>query len=297
MKAEQLDWLQATSNRPVAALRLTNDGAESLPPGVLTLYGVDPHAGASFAGDARLSGLPAGESRLLGFAEDLRTSAVRHASRESDTITSISIAKGVLTRRTRHRTVYTVDMTAPAHDARTVLVEFPKVPEAKFALDGGPPGDLESTASAWRVPVSLSAGQTRHIRATSDTIAAEDTVLLDDDTLDNAALDALFTGTGLDAATRAKLQPLIALRETVANRQSALQRLTGQQTDTSADEGRIRDNLRVAFGPGDLHDKLIAAMDRDETRLTTLNAQLADAHKALDAARDALTEAVRRFEL
>ncbi len=39
---------------------------------MLTLY--DAPGDAPYAGDARLGGVPAGESRLLAYAQDLRTS-------------------------------------------------------------------------------------------------------------------------------------------------------------------------------------------------------------------------------
>ncbi|HEY4172042.1 MAG TPA: DUF4139 domain-containing protein, partial [Rhodopila sp.] len=62
--AGRVDLVPFQQTNPLAAVRVTNNGTQSLPAGVLTLY--DTGAGAvGFAGDARLGGLPPGESRLL----------------------------------------------------------------------------------------------------------------------------------------------------------------------------------------------------------------------------------------
>jgi hypothetical protein len=136
MPAEQLDWLQPQSTRPIVAIRLTNTGASGLPAGALTLYTAGP-TGAAFAGDARLSGLPAGETRMLGFAEDLRTTVTRDRTSAPETTLRLTVAHGILRRTTRARQIETVTLTAPAQEPRRILVEFAKTPGATFSR---PPG-------------------------------------------------------------------------------------------------------------------------------------------------------------
>ena len=62
---------------PLAAVELENDGASGLPPGSLTLYEAGPAGAASYLGDARLANLPAGESRLVSYALDQKTTIDR----------------------------------------------------------------------------------------------------------------------------------------------------------------------------------------------------------------------------
>ena len=57
--AERVDLATANDTHPLSAIRITNDTGASMPAGVLTLY--DASGAATFAGDARLGGLPAGE--------------------------------------------------------------------------------------------------------------------------------------------------------------------------------------------------------------------------------------------
>jgi hypothetical protein len=297
MPAEQLDWLQPYSTRPVSAVRLKNTGAASLPPGVLTLY-TESAAGAAFAGDARLSGLPAGESRLLAFAEDLRLHATRDTSAKPAQLMHVSIAKGVLRRTLRDRVTYTVGLTAPPHEARRVLVEFPKNPDAAFSIEGAAIPGQETTATAWRVPIDLKAGETRRITAYADTTeSTSETLLADDGSFDDALLAELTADGNLDPAARAALQPLIALRGALSDRQAAVKTLADQQAAVTADETRLQANLHAVFGPGDLHEKLLAELDADETTLGTLKTTLTRAQQEQDAAHAALADAAAKLEL
>jgi len=297
LPAEQVDWLQAGSNRLVTALRLTNTGATSLPGGALTLYTTDAKTGVAFAGDARLSGLPAGESRLLAFAEDLRTTATRSTSSAPNVLLHVSVADGVLRRSMRLRTVYEVTLIAPARDARRVLVEFPKSAGAAFSVEGGNPPGQEETSTAWRVPVDLKPGEVRHLTAYSDVDRRSEDALLSDNTLQAYLIVQVLTEGQLDPSAEAGFRGLLELRDTEAARQAALHRLAAEQSAVSADEDRLRNNLRVVQGPGDLHTKLLAALDADETRLSALHADIARAQADVDQAHVALADAVRKLNL
>jgi hypothetical protein len=296
MPAEPLDWLQATETRPISAVRLKNTGAESLPAGVLTLYTDDPASGPAFAGDARLAGLPAGETRLLGFAQDLRTTATRTQTTAPRHLLKLTAAHGILHRTLRERTIDTVTLTGPAHQPRRVLVEFPKEDGATFTIEGPSLPNQEQTATAWRVLVPLAPNETRKITADIDTISTVDeNILLNTGDLDGYTLTQITADTDLDPALRAQLQPLFTLRDDVSAKQNALTRLTDQQTAASTDEERIRNNLQVVTTPGNLHEKLLTALDADETRLATLRTSIAQAQTALDAARGALSDAVEKL--
>ena len=112
--AERLDLATGNDPHPLSAIRITNDTGTSMPAGVLTLY--DASGAATFAGDARLGGLPAGERRLLSFAQDLRTT-VERGSTEQTTLASLTAAEGVLHITTRLREVLRITITAPARRA------------------------------------------------------------------------------------------------------------------------------------------------------------------------------------
>ena len=296
--AEQLDLLPARSTRPITALRLTNTLPTSLPAGILTLYTTTPNEGAAFAGDARLSGLPAGQSRLLAFAEDLRTTATRTTSTGPDTVQRVKLVDGILTQSILHRTIMTVTLTAPVHEARRVLVEFPKIEGATFVLpDGKQPGQ-EETSTAWRVPVDLKAGDTRRITAYADTPDSTSEVLLPKGgDFDNDVLVGVLSEPSLDTATRTRLQSLADLRGIETAKQDALRKLTDERDAVITDEQRLRANIQAVFNPGDLRDKLLAQLAADEADLARLRDAIKPAQAEVDAAHAALLDAVRRLVL
>ena len=298
MKAEQVDWLQAYATRPIAALRLTNDGDAGLPPGVLTLYTQDQAHGPAFAGDARLSGLPAGESRLLGFAEDLRMSATRSTAESPEMLVHIAVAQGIVHRKVRRRITNIVELSAPARNDCTILIEFPRSAEATLSFEGGPIAGVEQTANVWRVPVSLRAGQSRKLTAYADTVLSEQENLLSDGgVLDETVLAQFTADTTLDDGTRARLQPVIALQKALAGQRAALKKLGDAQNEATADEERVRNNLRAVTGPGDLHERLLAQLAEDEGQLRDLRTRTDAAQTSLAEAEDALADAVGKLDL
>ena len=283
--AERVDLAAANDTHPLSAIRITNDTGASIPAGVLTLY--DASGAATFAGDARLGGLPAGERRLLSFAQDLRTTVERSSTGET-TLASLTAAQGVLHITTRQREVLRVTITGPANEPRRVLVEIPKGGDRTLTLEGGPIPGVEETATAWRVPVSLKPGEVRKLTATIDRLEREQTALLADDA---AVVVRLLNEQTLTPAARTALQRLAALRQDEAAKRATVDQLKAQQAAILQDEDRIRRNLAAVAANDALHARLTRALDADETRLEQLNQAIEQATAAADKAHQVLAEA------
>ena len=289
--ADRVDLATGNDTHPLSAIRITNNTGASLPAGVLTLY--DPTSAASFAGDARLGGLPVGESRLLSFAQDLRTTVERESSGET-TLASLTASQGVLHITMRQREVLHVTLTAPANEARRVLVEIPKDGDRTLTIEGGPIAGTEETATAWRVPVSLKPGEVRKLTAYIDRLEREDTTLL---TNDAAVVISLLNQQTLTPAARAALQHLAALRQDEATKRAALEQLKTQQAAIEQDEDRIRKNLEVVPASDALHARLTRALDADETKLDQIRTAIDQATAAVDKAHQALADAASSLRL
>src|SRR5262249_19098458 len=115
--AARLALYQAdTSTRnPLAAVRLTNDGETGLPPGILTIYERDKAGNVAYVGDARLSGFPVGETRLLAYALDEKITIERDAA-QTDRLASGTIADGVLRYSRLVRQTVTYRIRGPAKE-------------------------------------------------------------------------------------------------------------------------------------------------------------------------------------
>lgn len=272
---------------PLAAVRLSNDTGASLPAGVLTLY--DATGEAPYAGDARLGGVPTGESRLVSYAQDLRT-GIEWRREDTQALAAVQAARGVLTVTRRNRQVTHAVLTAPAKEGRRVLVEAAK---GGGVLAPGFATPVEETAAAWRFAVDLQPGETRTLSYAVDR-DEEQTIAMDDDADELAAVTGL---PGLSPGARAALERIAALRAAQAAREAERDRLNTQREAVEADEQRLRDNLG-AVQPGEaLRTRLVRQLDADETRHGQLAAAIEAADAAVDKAHGALQEAIAGLKL
>jgi hypothetical protein len=287
--AERIWLVQEGRPHPLAAVRLVNATGASLPAGVLTLY--DLAAEAAFAGNARLGGVPVGGSRLLAFAEDLRT-GVDWRTSEATTIASLTAASGVLHIERRERTTLTITLTAPPTESRTLLLEIPRSEDATLLAEGGLKPS-EATGSVWRVPVELSAGASESVVLHVDRMRTEETALAEDSPL----LAAILNEQGLTEKARAALQHIASLRGALAAREADATRLTAQRAALEQDEERLRKNIAAVPASDALHGSLIRALAADEMQLSALASEIATADAALAEARAALQQAVQTLRI
>ncbi len=289
--AERVDLATGDDPHPLSAIRITNDTGASMPAGVLTLY--DTSGAATFAGNARLGGLPAGENRLLSFAQDLRTTVERSSTGET-TLASLTAADGVIHITTRQREVLHVTLTGPANEPRQVLVEIPKEGDRTLTLENGPIAGIEETATAWRVPVTLNPGEVRKLTAYIDRLESEQTALLADDA---QVVVRLLNEQALTPEARAALLRLAALRQEETSKRATLSQLKAQRVSMLEDEDRIRRNLAVVAANDALHARLTRALDADETELEKLRQAIDQATAAADKAHEALADAAGSLKL
>ncbi len=288
LPASRISLLTQGQAHPLATLRLANASAASLPAGVLTLY--DAQGAAPYAGDARLGGVPAGESRLIAYAQDLRT-GVEWKQEDSVTVASITAAGGTLTVGERNRQVTHVTLTAPAHEPRHVLVEAAKPNGGTIAGDFAQPA--EETAAAWRFAVDLRPGEVKQLAFAVDQTERQDIAILDDED----AVAAVLNLQGASPQARAALQRVADLRAQEAARTAERERLTAQLSALDMDEDRLRKNL-AAIQPGDaLRTRLVRQLDADETRHGQLDTAMDAANGAVDKAHQALADAIAGLKI
>ena len=278
---------------PLASIRVRNDEPRGLPAGVLTLY--DTLGGMSFAGDARLGGLPAGETRLLSFARDLRTTIETKLSPAPDVITAVTAADGVLQVTSRLRQAVHFDLTGPAREARDLLLEIPRAaPDQTLSFEDGKTRVTETTAAAFRVAVSLAPGETRGLNAWLDQPSRQSVALLDGD---GATLTAIAGTDRLSAAGRAGLRRVLDQRVDLAREDAELEQARKSLAGVEADEDRLRRNLGAVSSSDSLRSRLTKALDADETRIDEIREKIEDAEARVEKARRTLNETVSALKL
>ena len=295
--AERLSLYQPGTQprNPLAALRLTNDGSGSggggLPPGVLTLYETVGGAPA-YVGDARLAALPAGDSRLLSFAVD-QAVTIDRSEQPGRTLSRASLADGVLQLTVTERQTTTYRIAGDAREDRSVIVEHPRragwdLVEPANATTGNAAPD--TTADAYRLPVSVPAGGTATLTVSLERPRVERIGLAD---LPAEQVLAYAASAELPAPVREALGKVAALRSAVADKERRVADLEREQADIAREQERLRQNLAALPRDSDLFKRTIGKMGDQETRLDALSRDLAAARKEAEAARGTLRDQVR----
>ena len=264
---------------PLSAVELVNDRDASLPPGIVTIY-ENGAGGAAYLGDARLAATPAGETRLLSFALDQKTTIEED---DSATVTTarLRIANGLLTLDdvTRRRAAYRVKTDAP----RRLIVLTDKLSGGHIVEPKGVPvGEADGRL---RIGFDVPAGDGQTLAVVQEMTQTRAVALAG---LDDTALATYARSGGLDPETRARLEKLGALRARQAEAERALTQTMGRIEKVIADQMRLR-NLVVAAGAGsDLQKRYVSGLDADESELARLRAEQATREQARDAAQAAL---------
>jgi hypothetical protein len=283
--AQRLALYQAdtAARNPLAAVRLTNDGETGLPPGILTIYERDKAGNVSYVGDARLSGFPVGETRLLAYALDEKITIERDAA-QTDRIASGTIVDGVLryARLLRQTTTYRV--RGPAKEPRQMVIVQRRLPG--WTLVKPEAKGIEISEGNYRIPLQLPGGdQTGLFEVVQEQTQQQELRLLD-----GAAeqIRVFAQAKEFDAKTREALTKILQLQQAVGEAQRQVSRLDAERQQIVQEQSRLRDNLGRVPANSDLQRRYLATLDRQETEIEALGKRRAEAEKAVETARDAL---------
>ncbi|MBI1205945.1 MAG: DUF4139 domain-containing protein [Azospirillum sp.] len=290
--AERLALYQPATepHHPLATVRLRNDGSSGLPPGILTLYERGADGVVSFVGDARLAALPVGEERLLSFAVDQKVRIDREDS-SGQILTRARAEGGVLQVTTTERSTTRYSIAGAAQESRVVVIEHPR--RAGWELVEPKDAKPELTSAAYRLRQEVGPATAATLDVVLERPRAERFELV------NLAADQILyyaKAQALPAALRTALARLAELRAAVADRQRAIEQVQRDQSEVGRDQQRLRDNLNAVPRDSDLYRRYLAKLGEQEDRLERLNADLATARAAADAARQALIDYARSLK-
>jgi hypothetical protein len=289
--AQRLALYQAdtAARNPLAAVRLTNDGETGLPPGILTIYERDKAGAVSYVGDARLSGFPVGETRLLAYALDEKITIERDAA-QTDRLSTGKIVQGVLqySRVIRQTTTYRV--RGPAKEPRTLVVVQRRLPG--WTLVKPDAKGIEISEGNYRIPLQLPGGdQTGTFDVVQEQTQQQELQLLDGDA---DQIKVFAQAREFDAKTREALARILQLQQVVAEAERQEEKVDAERQRSSRSRGACARTARVPPN-SDLQRRYLATLDRQETELEVLGKRKAAAGKAVETARDALRNFVSQL--
>ena len=252
---------------PMRGIEVTNSTGLQLLPGPISVY---DHG--TYAGDAQIGHVPAGDRRLLAYSVDLAlTSERKDASNEQ--VRRVRIVKGLLETTTLRRLTTTLafankDQARP----RTIIVEYPR--STGWDLKA-PEKPYETTEALYRFVVDAAKGGNAQVEiALERTDAASYTLT----SLDLPRLMS-FTkvgGTVSDAVINAfkEVQRRSGL---VADAKRRIAELEKEKTEIDADQGRVRQNMGTIDRTSELYRRYMEKLAMQESRLETIAKDLATA--------------------
>ncbi len=271
------------ARNPLAAIRLTNDGESGLPPGIITLYERDKAGNVAYVGDARLSGFPVGETRLLAYALDEKITIERDVA-QTDRLATGTISGGVLklSRIVRQTTTYRV--RGPAKEPRQLIVVQRRLPG--WTLTKPDAKGIDISEGNYRIPFTLPGGdQTQTLEVVQEQTQQQELRLVD------GAADQIRVyaqAREFDAKTREALTKVLQLQQSVAEAQRRGAQVDAERQAIVQEQGRLRENLARVPANSDLQRRYLATLDKQESDLEALAKRKVDAEKAVETARDAL---------
>ena len=285
MPAQRLALYQAetAARNPLAAIRLSNDGDSGLPPGIITLYERDKAGYVAYVGDARLSGFPVGETRLLAYALDEKITVERDAA-QTDRIANGTIAQGALRLSRIIRQTVTYRVRGPAKEPRQLVVVQRRLPG--WTLVKPDPKSVELSEGNYRIPFQLPGGdQTQTFEVVQEQTQQQELRLVD------TAADQIRVyaqAREFDAKTRDALTKVLQLQGGVADAQRKVTQADAERQQIVQEQARLRDNLARVPANSDLQRRYLATLDKQETELEAIAKRRTDADKEVEAAREAL---------
>jgi hypothetical protein len=273
-----LDTRQANLSA-VYGMRIRNTTGLHLAGGPITIY-----QDGLYAGDAQVTDVAPGDSRLISYALDSDLVVGRETPTYQSDITSLAISNGVLTATRKQRQVQTFTMRNKASEAKTVLLQIPI--DTNYTLVE-PKVPSEKSPTEYRFEVVVPAEATTPFKFAGERVVYESVVVL------NADIDTLAAyakNTQVSPSLKTALNGVVIRRNKLRELQNRRAYIEKQIEEISAEQTRIRSNMNSLARSSDLYKRYVAKLSAQESQIETLRREVArlralesDANRELSA--------------
>lgn len=252
---------------PMNAAELTNSTGKTLDGGPITVYDA-----SSYAGEALVETLKAGDKRLISYGVDLGTRITTKIDSAAANVREIHMRRGILTTRNaiQETKTYTINNVDAAR--KTLIIEHP-LRQGYALLSETKPKEVTSTAQRFEVAIGG--------KATEKFVVREERVYDQSSSVTNATPDVLIAmtqGRPLSAAGRTQLDRIIAKKREIIANQAQVQTAQTTLANLTTDQQRFRDNigsLRNVAGQEQLVQQYAKQLSDSEARFASTRDQQA----------------------
>jgi hypothetical protein len=282
-----LIYSESYGEHPMNAAELTNSTGQTLDGGPITVFDA-----ASYAGEALVNTLKAGDKRLISYAVDLGTRMTTQFDSSREMVREIHVNRGMLTTRAAVDETKTYTIRNVDQKPKTLIIEQAQRPDYK--LLGQKPS--ETTTNAYRFEVKLSADTTQKFPVAEervyDTTTAVSSLTPDD-------LLAYVQNKALSETGRRQLQQIASAKRQIADLDNQIRQLDSNAGTIVSDQNRVRENIRSlnqVSGQQDQVQKYARQLATQESDLAGLRDQSSELKKQKTAAESKLNSLIETLD-
>ena len=265
-----LIFQESQGANPRNAAEVSNSTGKALDGGPITVYD-----GGTYAGEALMETLKAGDKRMISYAVDQGTRISTNIDSTRNNIQQISARRGIVTTKysMQENKVYTIrNIDAKA---KTLIIEHPL--RANYKLVDAKP--TETTTSAYRFEVKLAPKVETTLSVREEYPYYETTQVSN---MNSDQLVEFIKGRSINDAGKRQLQTIADRKRQLADLDSQIAAVEADVTDTTRDQDRMRQNissLNSVSGQQEQVQRYAKQLSDGEGRLATLRDQQRDGRK------------------
>jgi hypothetical protein len=269
------------ATNPLTGARLKNTTGKNLLQGPVTVLDK-----GGYAGDATIDDFPAGQERLLSYGIDLDV-AVTSTMKNSQTsgVVSAKIVKGLLSFQRKLVSSQSYVAENKSDKTKTLIVEHPLKSGWTFVHDTPKPYEVTTTVSRFRVV--LPAKKVTTLPVEEEWVRSESVALISMDV--GTLLQYSRTGE-ISQPVRDAIAKAAQLNQAALDADRQANTRTQQINDLSAEQTRIRENMKTVSATSEYYQRLLAKLNEQESTIEKLQRERGDFTQKRDAARKELAD-------
>lgn len=274
------------STNPMRGVEITNTSDNQLMPGPISVYD-----GGSYAGDAQIGHVPAGDTRLLAYAVDLDvTATTKDEAREQ--FRTLKFVKGVCYMTFEYELTNNYSfVNKDKARARTIIVETPRYGGYEL-IEPKKPTDI--TPSAERFEISADAAGKAELKIVRRMVSQRTISVTDMD------MDSLLMYSRNGKVSKAVMDAFAQVqqrRDVLVRLERDIAGLEQRINDIDRDQARIRANMSSLDRQAALYQRYLTQLTTQEEQLDTIRVDLETKREALRAAREDLDQFVANLSV
>jgi hypothetical protein len=229
---------QGYEQNPYRVVRFRNDTEFVLEPGPISIY-----ASGSFVGEGLSEAISSHDTATIPFAVEPTIMVRASYEAPSEQIKTVKLVRGVLEVEAYERATTVWSASGPKQAAAyRVLIRHPRRGGNYQLVE--PPPEVEELPDAYFVPLLVAAGAKEGSVKVTEQTPKRTSISIWDGAAEQL-LDTLLAAKDLDAALRAKLQPIVDKRREMGRIDTEIEGLQTQQNELNERVNETRESLRA----------------------------------------------------